>query len=61
MQVASLYTRYSERGGCLLDGSSAVSRGSLLPCTALLYVSVRALEDCLRFMLLMKGMAGGGL
>ena len=41
-----------EDAACLLEGASAVSKGSLwLPCMALLYVSIKAFEDCLRFML----------
>ena len=41
-----------EAAAYLLESASAVSKGSLwLPCMALLYVSIRAFEDCLRFML----------
>ena len=47
---------------CLLEGPSAVSRGSLrLPWTALWYVSMRAFEDCLRFILLLRKVAGAGM
>lgn len=46
---------------CLLEGVSTVSRGSLPPWTALLYVSYKPLEDCRRFMLLPGRVAGAAL